>query len=101
MTLQMGFLTLDEEAVDAVTRELRFDIGLLARRAVDRLDWLGADPATAGLAVGIFGASTGAPAALVAAALRQGLVLALVARESGPDLAAQVLGRVRTPDGDG
>jgi putative phosphoribosyl transferase len=96
-TLLMDLLTLEEEAVDAVTRELRFDIGLLSQRTVDTLEWLVADPATAGLAVGLFGASTGAAAALVAAALRPDLVRAVVSRGGRPDLAAEALGRVRAP----
>ena len=69
-TLLMDLLTADEEMVDARTRELRFDIDLLAERLVGAKDWLSAQPATASLAVGYFGASTGAGAALVAAAER-------------------------------
>ena len=67
-TLLMDLLTEGEEAVDALTREHRFDIPLLARRLTDAIDWAGADPRAAGLPVGLFGASTGAAAALVAAA---------------------------------
>src|SRR5690242_1679782 len=69
-TLLMDLLSIDEEAVDRATAHLRFDIGLLAARLVAAIDWLAADPATAALPLGLFGASTGAAAALVAAAAR-------------------------------
>ncbi|HEY2154209.1 MAG TPA: phosphoribosyltransferase, partial [Isosphaeraceae bacterium] len=69
-TLLIDLLTAEEEAVDARTGHLRFDIGLLARRLVAAIDWLGARPETRHLKVGLFGASTGAGAALVAAAER-------------------------------
>jgi pimeloyl-ACP methyl ester carboxylesterase len=86
-TLLMDLLTEGEEAVDAVTREHRFDIPLLARRLTDAVDWAAADRRTAGLPVGLFGASTGAAAALVAAARRPGRVGAVVSRGGRPDLA--------------
>ncbi|MFD0775450.1 dienelactone hydrolase family protein, partial [Streptomonospora algeriensis] len=69
-TLLIDLLTEDEDRLDQVTRELRFDIGLLTRRLTAAIDWLGEDSQTAGLAVGLFGASTGAAAALRAAAER-------------------------------
>src|SRR5437016_762609 len=69
-TLLADLLTPDEEAVDERTRHLRFDIGLLGQRLVGVTDWVGRDPSTASLPVGYFGASTGAGAALVAAAAR-------------------------------
>jgi dienelactone hydrolase len=67
-TLLIDLLTRDEEERDLATRELRFDIRLLAQRTVGAVDWLGAEPGTAGLPIGTFGASTGAAAALLAAA---------------------------------
>jgi dienelactone hydrolase len=96
-TLLMDLLTLDEEAVDARTRHLRFDIPLLAKRLVAVTDWLASDPATAALSVGYFGASTGAGAALVAAAERPDAVRAIVSRGGRPDLAGAALGRVKAP----
>jgi putative phosphoribosyl transferase len=86
-TLLIDLLTEDEEAIDQFTTRLRFDIGLLARRLVGATDWLAGEPRTAKLAVGYFGASTGAGAALVAAALRPERVAAVVSRGGRPDLA--------------
>jgi len=96
-TLLVDLLTAEEEAVDARTRQLRFDIGLLADRLVGAIDWLGREPATRGLPVGLFGASTGAAAALVAAATRPDAVEAVVSRGGRPDLAGVALPRVRAP----
>ncbi|MFF8914759.1 dienelactone hydrolase family protein [Streptomyces sp. NPDC015032] len=96
-TLLMDLLTGREERVDAVTGQHRFDIGLLGRRLVSAVDWLGDRPATAELPLGLFGASTGAAAALVAAAERPGRVQSVVSRGGRPDLAGEVLGRVRSP----
>ena len=96
-TLLMDLLTLDEEAVDARTRHLRFDIPLLASRLVAATDWLASEPATAALSIGYFGASTGAGAALVAAAERADAVRAIVSRGGRPDLAGAALGRVTAP----
>jgi putative phosphoribosyl transferase len=76
---------------------LRFDVGLLAERLVGATDWLAQDPDTRDLPVGYFGASTGAGAALVAAAQRQDVVGAVVSRGGRPDLAADDLCRVRAP----
>jgi putative phosphoribosyl transferase len=96
-TLLIDLLTADEEAVDVRTRHLRFDIRLLADRLVGATDWLGARPGTASLAVGLFGASTGGGAALVAAADRPRRIGAVVSRGGRPDLAADALPLVRAP----
>ncbi len=96
-TLLMDLLTPDEEEVDARTAHLRFDIDLLATRLVAAVDWLGAEAEMAELPVGAFGASTGAAAALVAAALRPDAVRAVVSRGGRPDLAGDHLATVRAP----
>lgn len=96
-TLLLDLLSPAEERIDEVTRQHRFDIGLLARRLVATIDWLGAQPETARLSVGMFGASTGGGAALVAAAERPGRVDAVVSRGGRPDLAGDALSRVRAP----
>jgi putative phosphoribosyl transferase len=96
-TLLLDLLTADEEAVDVRTAEYRFDIGLLAGRVVGTTDWLANVEATAALPVGYFGASTGAGAALVAAARRPERVRAVVSRGGRPDLAAGDLPRVQAP----
>lgn len=97
-TLLVDLLTFAEEAVDEKTGHLRFDIPLLGRRLVGIVDWLAADPRTSGLPVGCFGASTGAAAALIAAAERPARVRAVVSRGGRPDLAGpDVLRRVRAP----
>ena len=96
-TLLFDLLTSDEEQVDARTRHLRFDIGLLAQRLTGAVDWLTARDDTAPLPLGLFGASTGAAAALVTAAERPDRVRAVVSRGGRPDLAADALGRVRAP----
>jgi dienelactone hydrolase len=93
----MDLLTVDEEAVDARTGHLRFDITLLAERLVAATDWLASGSTTSGQAIGYFGASTGAGAALVAAADRPDVVRAVVSRGGRPDLAGAVLGRVKAP----
>jgi putative phosphoribosyl transferase len=95
-TLLMDLLTEEEERVDEVTRELRFDIGLLARRVAAVVEWVGRQKESADLRVGLFGSSTGAAAALVAAAeLPEGAVQAVVSRGGRPDLAGVALGGVR------
>ena len=94
-TLLLDLLTPDEEAIDLQTMQLRFDIDLLADRVAGTVDWLTANPATLHLRTGLFGASTGAAAALVAAAERPDLVHAVVSRGGRPDLAAGALPRVR------
>lgn len=96
-TLLMDLLTLDEEAVDLQTRQLRFDIGLLAARLVGTVDWLAAQEITRRLRLGLFGSSTGAAAALIAAADRPDGVRAVVSRGGRPDLAAPRLAEVRAP----
>ncbi|HET7274826.1 MAG TPA: alpha/beta family hydrolase [Longimicrobiaceae bacterium] len=96
-TLLIDLLTPDEEKVDDRTRHLRFDIPRLAERLVGVTDWLGADPRTARLSVGYFGASTGGGAALVAAAERPQHVGAVVSRGGRPDLAGPALPRVSAP----
>jgi putative phosphoribosyl transferase len=96
-TVLADLLTAEEERVDAGTAALRFDIGLLAPRVAALTDWLGEQEPTAGLTVGLFGASTGAAAALVAAAARPGPVAAVVSRGGRPDLAGEQLASVRQP----
>jgi dienelactone hydrolase len=96
-TLLMDLLTDEEERVDRRTRELRFDIPLLAGRLTGAIDWLSRHQATAELPVGAFGASTGAAAALIAAAERPDEVRAVVSRGGRPDLAGDALPRVRAP----
>jgi putative phosphoribosyl transferase len=96
-TLLVDLLTPDEEALDQQTAELRFDIGLLAQRLVGVSDWLRQQPQTRDLALGYFGASTGAAAALVAAAARPQAVGAVVSRGGRPDLAGDALPLVQAP----
>jgi pimeloyl-ACP methyl ester carboxylesterase len=96
-TLLIDLLTLEEEAVDQHTAHLRFDIPLLAERLVAATRWLGEDPSTRSLSVGYFGASTGAAAALVAAATIPERVGAVVSRGGRPDLADEALPRVTAP----
>ncbi len=96
-TLLIDLLTAAEDEVDQITRRLRFDIPLLGRRLVDVLEWIAADSAARTLPVGLFGASTGAAAALIAAAERPDVVRAVVSRGGRPDLAAQILERVKAP----
>jgi dienelactone hydrolase len=94
-TVLVDLLTPREERVDALTAELRFDIELLATRLVALTDWLVTrDPA---VAIGLFGASTGAAAALVAAARRPEAVAAIVSRGGRPDLAGEALQSVHQP----
>lgn len=96
-TLVIDLLTAEEEAVDRRTRELRFDIALLAERLVGAVDWLTKQNDTRALNIGLFGASTGAAAALMAAALRSSLVSAVVSRGGRPDLAGVALSQVQAP----
>ena len=96
-TLLMDLLTSEEEAVDARTARLRFDIGLLADRLGAATDWIRADTRTSRLPVGYFGASTGGGAALVAAAERPAEVAAVVSRGGRPDLAGASLPEVEAP----
>ena len=96
-TLLMDLLTSQEEIVDQRTAHLRFDIDLLAERLAGAIDWLAGRSATAGLGVGLFGASTGGGAALVAAAQRPDAVAAVVSRGGRPDLAGDALPLVQAP----
>jgi len=96
-TLLLDLLTIQEEALDLQTAELRFNVELLAERLIGATDWLAQQPLAQGSRFGYFGASTGAGAALLAAAERQDIVAAVVSRGGRPDLAERVLARVRTP----
>ena len=96
-TFLLDLLTPEEEQVDVVTRNLRFDISMLAERLVATGEWLAAHPETRGLNIGLFGASTGGGAALIAAAMRPDLFRAVVSRGGRPDLAGDALGRVQAP----
>jgi putative phosphoribosyl transferase len=96
-TLLIDLLTPHEGVIDERTAQLRFDIDLLAERLVDTTDWLTQYPDTKHLRIGYFGASTGAAAALVAAAERPDQVHAIVSRGGRPDLAGPALPRVRAP----
>jgi putative phosphoribosyl transferase len=96
-TLLLDLLSPTEEEVDEVTRHHRFDIPMLADRLVVAIDWLAAEETTATLGVGLFGASTGGGAALVAAAQRPERVGAVVSRGGRPDLAGEALSRVEAP----
>jgi pimeloyl-ACP methyl ester carboxylesterase len=95
-TLLLDLLTADEERIDAMTRHLRFDIELLAKRLAGATRWLQSHAQLARLAVGYFGASTGAAAALVAATHIEG-VGAIVSRGGRPDLAGDALARLSAP----
>jgi dienelactone hydrolase len=96
-TLLIDLLTAEEETIDLETAQLRFDIGLLADRLAGATDWLVERRETRGLRIGYFGASTGAAAALVAAALRPRAIGAVVSRGGRPDLAGESLARVEAP----
>ena len=96
-TLLLDLLTRDEEAVDLHTSEFRFDIDLLGRRVVAAVDWAVRHPMLRDLNFGYFGASTGAAAALIAAAERPDVSAAVVSRGGRPDLAGPALAAVRAP----
>jgi len=96
-TLLLDLLTREEEAVDIATREYRFDIERLGRRVTAAFDWVQGVPALAALPAGCFGASTGAAAALIAAAERPAVVRAVISRGGRPDLAGDALPRVQAP----
>ena len=95
-TLLFDLLTTEEEALDAVTAEWRFNVALLADRLIAATDWAARESALADLPIGYFGASTGAAAALLAAA-RRPAVAAVVSRGGRPDLAGAALAEVRAP----
>lgn len=96
-TLLLDLLSSEEECRDAREASLRFSIPLLADRLVAAIDGLNEQPALASLPLGLFGASTGAAAALTAAARRSGRVRAVVSRGGRPDLAPAALPLVRAP----
>jgi dienelactone hydrolase len=96
-TLLMDLLTREEEQTDRRTGEYRFDIPRLGHRVVAALDWADGEPAVADLSVACFGASTGAAAALIAAAARPDRVRAVISRGGRPDLAADALPLVAAP----
>lgn len=96
-TLLIDLLTAPEEAIDSQTATYRFDIPMLAARLVTIVDWLRAREETAALPIGLFGASTGGGAALIAAARRPREIAAVVSRGGRPDLAGATLSHVTTP----
>jgi pimeloyl-ACP methyl ester carboxylesterase len=96
-TLLFDLLSQEEETVDRMTGHLRFDVALLARRLVAATAWLRESPEAASLRFGYFGASTGAAAALIAAAEVPKSVQAVVSRGGRPDLAGGALSRVEAP----
>ena len=96
-TLLIDLLTADEEEQDRLTGHLRFNIDSLSQRVVGATNWLTVNPATANLKIGYFGASTGAAAALVAAAEHPLTVGAVVSRGGRPDLAGSFLTSVQAP----
>jgi putative phosphoribosyl transferase len=95
-TLLLDLLTREEEQTDVVTAELRFDMPLLADRVIAAIDWARAHPPTVPLPIGLFGASTGAGAALIAAS-RSPAARAVVSRGGRPDLAEAALDLVTAP----
>jgi dienelactone hydrolase len=96
-TLLFDLLAPEEEDIDQRTREFRFDIDLLTGRLIGVIDWASRNAATAALSIGLFGASTGAAAALGAAAQRTDKVAAVVSRGGRPDLALRHLAKVKAP----
>jgi putative phosphoribosyl transferase len=96
-TLLIDLLTAEEERVDDVTAELRFDIAMLARRLSGTVDWMRRQPSIATANIGLFGASTGGGAALVAAAQKPDDIHAVVSRGGRPDLADAALPHVQAP----
>ena len=96
-TLLFDLLTLEEERLDQITGELRFNISFLAERLMQVTEWVAANPETHRFTVGYFGASTGSAAALMAAAELKGIVRAVVSRGGRPDLAGHLLSHVQAP----
>jgi putative phosphoribosyl transferase len=96
-TLLFDLLTADEESVDEATGEMRFDVLLLAKRLLDATRWLMQQPGMGEMRLGYFGASTGAAAALVAAAQLRHRIAAIVSRGGRPDLAGEALPYVKAP----
>jgi dienelactone hydrolase len=96
-TLLLDLLTREEEAIDLRTREYRFDIDRLSHRMVAAIDWVAGESDISDLQIACFGASTGAAAALIAAADRPAGVRAVISRGGRPDLAGDALPRVQAP----
>ena len=96
-TLLLDLLTREEDMVDEQTREYRFDVDRLAHRVVAAIDWAATHPQLARLPIACFGASTGAAAALIAAADRPDTVRAVISRGGRPDLAGDALPKVQAP----
>ncbi len=96
-TLLFDLLTPEENQIDEITREYRFDIELLSQRTIATIDWLGEQPELKNLSIGLFGASTGAAAALNAAKQRPDEVKSVVSRGGRPDLAMASLPDVLAP----
>jgi dienelactone hydrolase len=96
-TLLLDLLTQEEEAIDVHTREYRFDVARLAERVVAAVDWARGTSGVSELPLACFGASTGAAAALIAAAARPDMVRAVISRGGRPDLAGDALPRVQAP----
>ncbi len=94
-TFLFDLLTTEEDKIDQVTRQFRFDIDLLAERLVMVTQWLQSNSSTKHLKLGYFGASTGAAAALIAASELPSLILAVVSRGGRPDLAGDYLSKVK------
>jgi putative phosphoribosyl transferase len=96
-TLLFDLLTSEEENIDMVTSEYRFNIDLLAERLIGATKWLKKDPTLKNFSLGYFGASTGAAAALIGAAKLSNAVAAVVSRGGRPDLAGDYLSKVKAP----
>jgi putative phosphoribosyl transferase len=96
-TLLLDLLTREEERIDERTAEYRFDVDLLGRRVIGASDWVQARPDLHHLPIAFFGASTGAAAALIAAAARPDVARAVISRGGRPDLADDALPRVQAP----
>ncbi len=96
-TLLIDLLTKEEEAIDEYTGKYRFNVDMLAKRLIDATKWIKSNASTQKLAVGYFGASTGAAAALIAAAKDPAEIKAVVSRGGRPDLAAENLPLVKAP----
>jgi dienelactone hydrolase len=96
-TVLADLLTAEEEMIDQTTAQFRFDIDLLVRRLIAITDWIGQQVELSHLPIGYFGASTGAAAALAAAAERPNVIRAVVSRGGRPDLSREALTRVSAP----
>ena len=96
-TLLIDLLTKEEEKIDLITREMRFDIELLANRLIGIVQWLLQDKRRQSLPIALFGSSTGAAAALIAAAKMGKIISAVVSRGGRPDLAHRLLSQVQAP----